>query len=378
MKIARGRISRTMNPRSPSKAAFVTREESPSPSSRIKTRSSESPVAKSYSINNYKNKKPYRTDQDREAELVNHEYSRKVEPRRVLCGNCNTWVKLRNTTKFCPTPWYVHIEKCRKKSEFWGLTLSPYRQELQLWARRVNKSVVPPSDCGSNPGTRPSTPSPTTKIEENDAANPIDVDRDPVAPRTAPDHLFSSSPVTSDDDEVDSEDDGPNTLPDSLSLSIKREEVEAALTTSFAASSLENAQRTPSQKKSPSKPRLTIKFRNPRPPIPRPDFSSAAAAPSINMEMDSEPRIVQPPSSSSPSSASATIQTIHSLPPSPSKDARDALTNSTGIIRPPRSYIRVPTPPWLKNGADDEAFELDFGMDRFKRNADFEREDSPL
>ncbi|KZS94901.1 hypothetical protein SISNIDRAFT_465148 [Sistotremastrum niveocremeum HHB9708] len=348
-----------LTPRSPSKSTLVPREESPSPS-RIKTRSSESPVAKSLSINNYKNKKPYRTDQDREAELVNHEYSRKVEPRRVLCGNCNTWVKLRNTTKFCPTPW--------KKSD----------QELQLWARRVNKSVVPPSDCGSHPGTRPSTPSPTTKIEENDAANPIDVDRDPIAPRAAPDHLFSSSPVTSDDDEVDSEDDGPNTLPDTLSLSIKREEVEAALTTSFAASSLESAQRTPSQKKSPSKPRLTIKFRNPRPPIPRPDFSSAAAAPSINMEMDSEPRIVQPPSSSSPSSASATIQTIHSLPPSPSKDARDALTNSTGIIRPPRSYIRVPTPPWLKNGADDEAFELDFGMDRFKRNADFEREDSPL
>ncbi|KIJ41112.1 hypothetical protein M422DRAFT_255961 [Sphaerobolus stellatus SS14] len=38
-----------------------------------------------------------------------------AEPRRVLCKMCGLWIKLRNTTTYCSTPWLVHAERCEKR-----------------------------------------------------------------------------------------------------------------------------------------------------------------------------------------------------------------------------------------------------------------------
>jgi len=57
-----------------------------------------------------------RTESERAATLYNDSRIAMVEARRVRCGLCGLWIKLRNTTTFCPTPWRVHIERCAKRS----------------------------------------------------------------------------------------------------------------------------------------------------------------------------------------------------------------------------------------------------------------------
>ncbi|KAF8512829.1 hypothetical protein JB92DRAFT_2830645 [Gautieria morchelliformis] len=55
----------------------------------------------------------HRTEAERAEALRNDPRTSRVEPRRVLCGMCGVWIKLRNNTTYCATPWLVHAQKCR-------------------------------------------------------------------------------------------------------------------------------------------------------------------------------------------------------------------------------------------------------------------------
>ncbi|KAF8586412.1 hypothetical protein K439DRAFT_950910 [Ramaria rubella] len=57
----------------------------------------------------------HRTEEQRAELLRSDPRLRLVESRRVLCGMCGLWIKLRNTTTYCPTPWFVHKERCAKR-----------------------------------------------------------------------------------------------------------------------------------------------------------------------------------------------------------------------------------------------------------------------
>ena len=55
------------------------------------------------------------TEEERSQFLRDDSRLLEVEPRRVLCGLCGTWIKLRQNTRYCKTPWLVHVEKCSKR-----------------------------------------------------------------------------------------------------------------------------------------------------------------------------------------------------------------------------------------------------------------------
>ncbi|KIJ41117.1 hypothetical protein M422DRAFT_68395 [Sphaerobolus stellatus SS14] len=54
----------------------------------------------------------HRTEEERAKFLRNDPRAVEVEPRRVLCALCGGWIKLRNTTTYCPTPWLIHANRC--------------------------------------------------------------------------------------------------------------------------------------------------------------------------------------------------------------------------------------------------------------------------
>ena len=65
-----------------------------------------------------------RTEEERAELLRNDPRATQVEARRVLCGMCGLWIKLRNTTTYCPTPWFVHAERCQLRLVSFLLTMS--------------------------------------------------------------------------------------------------------------------------------------------------------------------------------------------------------------------------------------------------------------
>ncbi|KAF8463417.1 hypothetical protein JB92DRAFT_3066534 [Gautieria morchelliformis] len=52
----------------------------------------------------------HRTEAERAEALRN-------DPRTILCGMCGVWIKLRNNTTYCATPWLVHAKRCRLRLE---------------------------------------------------------------------------------------------------------------------------------------------------------------------------------------------------------------------------------------------------------------------
>jgi hypothetical protein len=53
-----------------------------------------------------------KSSSDRRAEIAAHALCEKVEPARVLCVRCRTWVPLSEKTPYSTRPWYAHIKAC--------------------------------------------------------------------------------------------------------------------------------------------------------------------------------------------------------------------------------------------------------------------------
>lgn len=56
-----------------------------------------------------------RTEADREAELRADARLAEVEPGRVYCKMCSSWIKLNAATGFLPSNWHRHSERCMRK-----------------------------------------------------------------------------------------------------------------------------------------------------------------------------------------------------------------------------------------------------------------------
>jgi len=59
----------------------------------------------------------HRTEKERAEILRCDPRCHAVEERRVLCGLCGLWIKLRNNTTYCTTPWMVHVKRCSIRVE---------------------------------------------------------------------------------------------------------------------------------------------------------------------------------------------------------------------------------------------------------------------
>ena len=55
--------------------------------------------------------------EDREAELRADPRTAGVEPGRVLCKICNSWIKLNTATGFLPGNWLRHAARCQRKNQ---------------------------------------------------------------------------------------------------------------------------------------------------------------------------------------------------------------------------------------------------------------------
>ncbi|KAF6741517.1 hypothetical protein DFP72DRAFT_833203, partial [Ephemerocybe angulata] len=60
---------------------------------------------------------PIGDEAEREAWLRADPLIEEVEPRRVLCRGCHTWLQLRKDTTFCRSPWVKHRARCGKGSK---------------------------------------------------------------------------------------------------------------------------------------------------------------------------------------------------------------------------------------------------------------------
>ena len=56
-------------------------------------------------------------DIEREAALRADPRQAGVEPGRVLCGMCNSWIKLNLSNGFLPGNWIRHAARCEKKTK---------------------------------------------------------------------------------------------------------------------------------------------------------------------------------------------------------------------------------------------------------------------
>ncbi len=61
-----------------------------------------------------------RTEADREAELRADPRLAAVEPGRVYCKMCSSWIKLNAATGYLPSNWHRHSERCERKRGGWN------------------------------------------------------------------------------------------------------------------------------------------------------------------------------------------------------------------------------------------------------------------